>query len=356
MTNFKKHDGLIFRMLEEPVPLTPDAEMPCLVRFIMPFLERFKGKHDGVAFFCDAIKKNPLYGNRLYAYETRRIGCIAEPRELEIIGYPVADGSAEWALYQMMQGKMVCHKTSRWDWYRMYNDHAIQNRTAGCMPRVSAWLESTVQSGWQIYHEQKPLLAEAKVGDLCQRRDGKWVQIDRLLSIGGMPWICYEIGGLRYINNGEQLNSKLSELGIIFTESLATEGSAEWAWQMAKLGIETRCYKGKIRVSKSGLIEVCYNGMAYAMPLTQSAENRQYVINKIRECSPDGWQIYEKPKEEPKLPKEPIANCENCKHVCTNSNIDHCQMYEPKPESQYKVGDCRIEFVKQELRNLLDKI
>jgi len=47
-----------------------------------------------------------------------------------------------------------------------------------------------------------------------------------------------------------------------------------------------------------------------------------------------GWQICEKPKEEPQPAKEPIANCENCKHVCTNSNIDHCHMYEPKPESE----------------------
>ena len=41
------------------------------------------------------------------------------------------------------------------------------------------------------------------------------------------------------------------------------------------------------------------------------------------------------------LAKEPIANCENCKHVCTNSNIDHCHMYEPQP---YAVGDW-VEFI-----------
>ena len=95
MIKFEEHDGLLFKMLDEPVPLTPDTKMPCLVRFRMPFSERFRGKHEGVAFFCDAIKKNPLYGNRLYAYETRRVGCIAEPKELEIIGYIVADGSEE---------------------------------------------------------------------------------------------------------------------------------------------------------------------------------------------------------------------------------------------------------------------
>lgn len=31
---FEEHDDNLFRMLEEPVPLTPDAEMPCLVRLI----------------------------------------------------------------------------------------------------------------------------------------------------------------------------------------------------------------------------------------------------------------------------------------------------------------------------------
>jgi hypothetical protein len=30
MIKFKEHDGLIFKMLDKPVPLTPDAEMPCL--------------------------------------------------------------------------------------------------------------------------------------------------------------------------------------------------------------------------------------------------------------------------------------------------------------------------------------
>ena len=52
----------------------------------------------------------------------------------------------------------------------------------------------------------------------------------------------------------------------------------------------------------------------------------------VKEGSADwafGWQICEKPKEEPQPAKEPIANCKNCKHLCTNSNIDHCHMYEP---------------------------
>ena len=36
MTNFKEHDGMLFKMLEENeiVPLTDDAELPVLVRLI----------------------------------------------------------------------------------------------------------------------------------------------------------------------------------------------------------------------------------------------------------------------------------------------------------------------------------
>ncbi len=45
----------------------------------------------------------------------------------------------------------------------------------------------------------------------------------------------------------------------------------------------------------------------------------------------------DRPKEEQQHTKEPIADCENCKHVCTNSNIDHCHMYEPQPA--YAVGE-----------------
>ncbi len=147
MIKFKEHDGLIFRMLDKPVPLTPDAEMPCLVRFIMPFSERFKGKHEGVAFFCDAIKKNPLYGNRLYAYETRRVGCIAEPRELEIIGIPVAEGSGDWAWHMMQEGYKIkhCESTSQ----RFY---AIREGNNYCAFYDNEWKEVDINTR-RIYCE-----------------------------------------------------------------------------------------------------------------------------------------------------------------------------------------------------------
>jgi len=79
----------------------------------------------------------------------------------EIIGTPVAEGSTEWALYQMMQGKKVCSKN---DVYIRYLD---QNKRV-CLVSKNGdvyqgdyspedWLyyvEST--NCWEIYEEPKP--------------------------------------------------------------------------------------------------------------------------------------------------------------------------------------------------------
>ncbi len=75
------------------------------------------------------------------------------------------------------------------------------------------------------------------------------------------------------------------------------------------------------------MLKMSFNNMPFAI------EKFEIIGTFVKEGSAEwafGWQIC----EEPQPAKEPIANCENCKHVCTNSNIDHCQMYEPKPESE----------------------
>jgi hypothetical protein len=251
----------------------------------------------------------------------------------EIIGTPVAEGSAEWALYQMMQGKKVCNPTlaaekatrlGSYDvkqfntfWY-IVGDAVVEGECNYGTLSVSSWIAAASSTGWQIYKEPKPLLADAKEGWLVELSTGAWNQVEEIVftndtvplryvlkdvvECGSARTRAFGIDG-RHYSFYSGLCSGFSTT-IISTEPLAPEGTAEWAWQMAKLGIETKCHEGKIRVSKSGLIEVCYNGMAYAMPLTQSKENRQYAIDKISECSPDGWQL-----------------CE------------------PEPESKYKVGD-----------------
>ena len=171
MIKFKEHEGLLFKMLEEHeiMPLK-ENDANVLVRFITHgVIGEYVMEH-----WLDCNQKNvPIYVEGVDSDGDVTVWiddvhhCCPFPM-FEIIGTFVKEGSKEWALYQMMQGEKVCHKTSRWDWSRMYNDHAIQNRTAGCMPRVSAWLESTVQSGWQIYEEPKPTF---KVGDWVDCKD-----------------------------------------------------------------------------------------------------------------------------------------------------------------------------------------
>ena len=207
MIKFEEHEGRLFLMLEKPVPLTIDAEMPCLVRLIQD--DSPMGKYNR------NMRKSPLDIIEMCVGINRQYQYIISNSALhyaryEVIGYPVSDGSNEWALYQMMQGKKVCNP-------QLAKDKATR---LGCCD------DEIFNTYWYI------------VGDTVV--EGK------------------------------------SDYGALSVSS----------WLFA--------------------------------------------------ASSTGWQIYE-PKPEPQPAKEPIANCENCKHVCTNSNIDYCHMYEPKPT--FKVGD-----------------
>jgi len=57
MIKFKVQDGMLFRMLEEPVPLTPDTEMPCLVRLIQD--DSPMGLHNKDMFGYDPERLKP---------------------------------------------------------------------------------------------------------------------------------------------------------------------------------------------------------------------------------------------------------------------------------------------------------
>ena len=164
MIKFEEHDDNLFRMLEEPVPLTDDAELPVLVRLIQD--DTMLGKANKNIYHPNTIAKKIicskltdgglfLGGNYAYRYE--------------IIGTLVEEGSADWALYQMMQGEKVCHEKSQ---SIMYCEHAGYIRREvryNCVDHmsVSVWLNGADNTGWQIYEEPKPTF---KVGD--------WVKYD----------------------------------------------------------------------------------------------------------------------------------------------------------------------------------
>ncbi len=225
MIKFKEHDGLIFKMLDKPVPLTTDAEMPCMVRFRMPFSERFRGKHEGVALFCDAIKKNPLYGNRLYAYETRKVvGCIAEPRELEIIGTPVKEGSEDWAWYQMMKGEKISYAemiSQRFyaikkgcDYCAFYGSdgNEVSINTRRTYDEFIEYSKRFGISSWQIYEKPKPE-PQYKVGDFVEIIN----QYSGTKHLGQIDSIDHEIhiGTHRFNTNGNSAMETLPQLNII---------------------------------------------------------------------------------------------------------------------------------------------
>ena len=70
----------------------------------------------------------------------------------------IKEGSAEWALYQMIKGEKICHYKSP---SIMCCEHAGYIRREvryNCVDHmsVSVWLNGADKNGWQIYDEPKP--------------------------------------------------------------------------------------------------------------------------------------------------------------------------------------------------------
>lgn len=125
----------------------------------------------------------------------------------------------------------------------------MNNGTArNCLAGMSVcskeqWVANAIDNGWQIYHEPKPLLADAKVGDLVKLRNGSYSQIVEVKD-GSVSVFKYQnpevIGSVALFwcdENGDTSRwGKVKDFDIIFTEPLAPEGTKEWAWQMMLLG------------------------------------------------------------------------------------------------------------------------
>ncbi len=202
MIKFETINGTLCRMVE-PEPLTEFSHVPCVIR-----------------------RKQGVLTDILTEYSTNPTMSILGEL-FEIIGYPVQDGSAEWALYRLGTGDIVIGA--------YWGDSAIVTPTS---------------KGW---HEVIRV-------DLYGKRHGTPIKDnDFLFHAEKDGWQLYE--------PQTQPCEVCDGIGMISCEAC----------------------------NATGLVSI-----------TQPA-------------------------------KEPIANCENCKHVCTNSNIDHCHMYEPQPA--YAVGD-----------------
>jgi hypothetical protein len=244
---FETINGNLYMMLEKPIPLTKDAKFPCVVRLIQD--DSPMGRYNNrltdkclLPFICVGIDNNgdmermenaPRFSHECY----------------ELLGYPVAEGSAEWAVWQMMHGKQIVlgNGSVKHDHIRSIKDNAVFCSACGQLTLdINDWLLSAEISGWQLY-EPKPLLADAKVGDLVTNRAGYISKIKYIDNNKGVLKYAYEVsdGTTIYVRENGMFNiiDHNSNYDIIHTEPLAQEGSAEWAWQMW-------CLLGKIVVLK----------------------------------------------------------------------------------------------------------
>lgn len=190
MIKFDIINNQLCLMLEKPIPLTEDAKSPCVVGYIKDDslagrLNKSKAINIGTdyldtTFIANAIKNNPLYHNAKHAYDARNM-CIEPIDQLEILGYPVADNSAEWALYRMMQGDKVTKrhlKHTYWHYDARPHLKCISEYNCGklqIMVSPEIWIKTADREGWQIYAEPKPCAVCKGTGKVysCTKKSGK---------------------------------------------------------------------------------------------------------------------------------------------------------------------------------------
>lgn len=210
---FEEHDNQLFRMLDKPVPLAPDAEMPCLVRFIQDDSPMGKYNNDrdyfdvisDMLFIAQKIKENPnygisVYGNTPHAYEKNSLNqdyFIASIYALEIIGYPVEEGSAEWALWAMMEENKVINSNSTVP-FTLTDDRIVRIDDSVSWD-VGHWLRIFDDTtGWQIYEPE----TEFKVGDWVKYDIDSYLQViepssyDDLMKMSKDRTLCRTLSGI----------------------------------------------------------------------------------------------------------------------------------------------------------------
>ncbi len=179
MTKFKKHEGKLFRMLDDPVPLAPDSKLPCLVQLIQDdspmgrnnkncFTSYLEQKFIGCLEQKYVIKE--LVGGKKVAIEKGLVS--AHNSRFEIIGTFVEEGSKDWAVWQMMNGEKVFRVEWECDMYCQYTNNEIITFRYGISSTISPveeWIANAKRAdfGWQIYKEPE---LKYKVGD--------WVEVE----------------------------------------------------------------------------------------------------------------------------------------------------------------------------------
>ena len=186
MIKFEEHDNQLFRMLEEPDAINEFSKTPCVIACKYGDLKKY--------YILDSPTSNPS------------MSMLAEG--FEIVGYPVVDGSAEWALWQMEQGKKVCHKS-----YTMKTTHCAINDESqvvifttpysvanggDVVCHADEWLDLRQygfcaggvdeRTGWQLYEEP-----EYKVGDYIKNGGDYYIVTSPTTCVGLRYGLSHEI-------------------------------------------------------------------------------------------------------------------------------------------------------------------
>jgi hypothetical protein len=158
MIKFETINGQICRMVE-PEPLTNDVKFPCVVRMIQD--DSPMGRNNDFYATSHLLAHIEIINGLDAIHFVRWQGSNTHYSRFEIIGYPVADGSAEWALYH------VLHKERR-ALTGYVNDVLvhIQNTEYGIglyysgkiMPfdfiTPEQFIEGAAHTGWQLYEPE----------------------------------------------------------------------------------------------------------------------------------------------------------------------------------------------------------
>jgi hypothetical protein len=291
---FETINGTLCIMMDKPEPLTKDAKFPCLVRLIQD--DSPMGRMNKRAYPIDRI--SPFIAVDLeQSGEISAIGNVnthLEHESHEIIGYPVEEGSAEWAWHHLTElGNKVWHPAEQ----SMETTALTLDRFVSCHAKT----------GWKLYEpEPKPLP-----------------------SPGSQEW------ALEAMKKGYKITGTSTDC-IVY-------------WEMVHDTIYMRYKLGKNDPNVIGFPTYSWGS---------NLEENDFMIYDPKPkpcliCNGTGFVSYDD------MDRITTQSC-SCHHISEQSKPESATQADlsiaSATQPQFMVGDCKIELVKQVLKNLLDKI
>jgi len=248
------------------------------------------------------------------------------------------EGTAEWAWQMMLLGKEVTVFDQPNRHLRIL-DSKIKDSNVNGFWNGKGYIDfknSAVKTGWQIYNEPEPLLADAKVGWLCEMSDGTYNQIKEIVEKPNLPKrfvLKDEVRCKHKGSNAASVTRAFQEDGtyyshfcgkepeftttIISCEPLAAEGTAEWAWQMNKLLGKRVMHAHSNRITEGNITDT----------------NKDMFLAITFDT---GWQLY---SPQPQVEVGDWVKRTHAKHVCYGRVITNNSDTTGMLKLQYTDGD-----------------